>query len=83
MLRCVTDARAVEEEVVVAARDELERTASMKLDHRICPTGEAVVDFSGELDFTTAEAAVESPPADFESLFHVHYPRIAGVIALA
>ena len=50
MLRCVTDARAVEEEVVVAARDELERTASMKLDHRICPTGEAVVDLGGDLD---------------------------------
>jgi hypothetical protein len=48
MLRCVTDARAAEEEVVAAARDELERTAPMKLDHRICPTGEAVVDLGGD-----------------------------------
>src|SRR6266480_880856 len=58
MLRCVTDARAVEEEVVVAARDELDRTASMKLDHRICPTGEAVVDLGGDLDFLSADVAV-------------------------
>ncbi len=58
MLRCVTDARAVEEEVVVAARDELERTAPMKLDHRICPTGEAVVDLGGDLDILSADLAV-------------------------
>jgi hypothetical protein len=58
MLRCVTDARAVEEEVVVAARGELERTAPMKLDHRICPTGEAVVDLGGDLDVLSADVAV-------------------------
>src|SRR5712675_384722 len=58
MLRCVTDARAVEEEVVVAARDELKRTAPMKLDHRICPTGEAVVDLGGDLDILSADVAV-------------------------
>jgi len=58
MLRCVTDARAVEEEVVVVARDELERTAPMKLNHRICPTGEAVVDLGGDLDILSAEVAV-------------------------
>jgi anti-anti-sigma factor len=58
MLRCVTDAKAAEEEVVAAARDELERTAPMKLDHRICPTGEAVVDLGGDLDFLSADVAV-------------------------
>jgi anti-anti-sigma factor len=58
MLRCVTDARAVEEEVVVVARDELERTAPMKLNHRICPSGEAVVDLGGDLDVLSAEVAV-------------------------
>jgi anti-sigma B factor antagonist len=58
MLRCVTDARAVEEEVVAAARDELERTAPMKLHHRICPTGEAVVDLGGDLDILSADVAV-------------------------
>jgi len=58
MLRCVTDARTVEEEVVVAARDELERTAPMKLHHRICPTGEAVVDLGGDLDILSADVAV-------------------------
>jgi anti-anti-sigma factor len=58
VLRCVTDARAVEDEVVVAARDELERTAPMKLNHRICPTGEAVVDLGGDLDMLSADVAV-------------------------
>ena len=58
MLRCVTDARAVEEEVVVAARDELERTAPITLHHRICPTGEAVVDLGGDLDILSADVAV-------------------------
>ena len=58
MLRCVTDARAVEEEVVVAARDDSQRTAPIELNHRICPTGEAVVDLDGELDILTAELAV-------------------------
>jgi anti-anti-sigma factor len=42
----------------VAARDELERTAPMKLDHRICPTGEAVVDLGGDLDILSADVAV-------------------------
>ncbi len=58
MLRCVTDARAVEEEVVVTARDDLERTAPIELNHRICPTGEAVVDLGGDLDLLSAEVAV-------------------------
>ena len=58
MLRCVTEARAVEEEVVVAARDELKRTAPMELHHRICPTGEAVVDLGGDLDILSADVAV-------------------------
>jgi len=58
MLRCVTDARAVEEEVVVAARDDVERTAPIELNHRICPAGEAVVDLGGDLDILSAEVAV-------------------------
>ena len=57
MLRCVAEARVVEE-VVVAAQDDLNRTAPMELSHRICPTGEAVVDLGGELDILSAEVAV-------------------------
>ena len=58
MLRCVTDARAVAEEVVVTAWDDLVRTAPMELNHRICPTGEVVVDLGGDLDLLSAEVAV-------------------------
>jgi anti-sigma B factor antagonist len=58
MLRCVTDARAVAEEAVVTARDDLERTAPMELNHRICPTGEVVVGLGGDLDLLSAEVAV-------------------------
>jgi anti-sigma B factor antagonist len=58
MLRSVTDAGAVEEEIVVAARYELEQTAPMKLGHRVCPTGEAVVDLGGDLDLLSADVAV-------------------------
>jgi ABC-type transporter Mla MlaB component len=63
MLICVAEARAVGEPVV-AARDlnravqDLDRTAPLKLRHRICLTGEAVVDLHGELDIASAEAAV-------------------------
>ena len=42
----------------MAAQDDPQETAPLELSHRICPTGEAVVDFGGELDFATAEAAV-------------------------
>jgi anti-anti-sigma factor len=42
----------------VAAQDDPERTAPLELSHRICPTGEAVVDLGGELDISSAEAAV-------------------------
>jgi anti-anti-sigma factor len=57
MLRCVPEASAVEE-VAVAAQDDLERTAPLELSHRICPTGEAIVDLGGELDILSAEVAV-------------------------
>ena len=57
MLACVAQARAVEE-VVVAAQDDLQGTSPLEVSHRICLTGEAVVELSGELDCTTAEAAV-------------------------
>ena len=59
MLRCVTEARAVEVEVAVTARDNLGRTAPMELSHRICPTGEAIVDLGGDLDILSAEVAVD------------------------
>ena len=63
MLICVAEARAVGEPVVAArdldrAAQDLDRTAPLKLRHRICPTGEAVVDLHGELDIASAEAAV-------------------------
>jgi anti-anti-sigma factor len=57
MLTCVAQARAVEEAVVVA-QDDLLGTAPLELSHRICPTGEAVVDLGGELDIVSAEVAV-------------------------
>jgi anti-sigma B factor antagonist len=57
MPRCVPETRVVEE-VVVAAQDDLERTAPIELSHRICPTGEAVVALGGELDILSAEVAV-------------------------
>lgn len=57
MLRCVPETRVVEE-VVVAALDDLERTAPIELSHWICPTGEAVVALDGELDILSAAIAV-------------------------
>ena len=57
MLTCVAEAPAAEE-VVMAALDDLEGTAPLKLSHRILPTGAAVVELSGELDIATAETAV-------------------------
>jgi anti-anti-sigma factor len=79
MLTCVAQARAVEE-VVMAAQDDLQGTAPLELSHRICVTGEAVVDFNGELDVTTAEAAVSY----VSDLVDRHCgPMIADVTALA
>ena len=57
MLTCVAQARAAEE-VAVAAQDDPQATAPLELSHRICPTGEAVVDLGGELDIVSAEVAV-------------------------
>lgn len=57
MLKCVAQPRAVDEAVVVA-QDDPQGTALLELSHRICPTGEAVVDLGGDLDFASAGAAV-------------------------
>ena len=57
MLRCVAETTVAEEEIV-AAQDDLESAAPMELSHRICPTGEAVVDLGGELDILSADVAV-------------------------
>jgi len=79
MLTCVAQARAVEE-VVVAAQDDLQGTSPLEVSHRICLTGEAVVELSGELDCTTAEAAVSY----VSDLIDRHRgPMIADVTALA
>ena len=53
MLRCVAEARDVEE-VVVAGQHDPESAAPIELRHRTCPTGEAVVDLGGELDILSA-----------------------------
>ena len=58
MHACVAEARAVEEVVVAAQDDDPPETAPLELSHRICPTGEAVVDLGGELDIVSAEVAV-------------------------
>ena len=42
----------------MAAQDDPQETAPLELSHRICPTGEAVVDLGGELDIVSAEVAV-------------------------
>jgi anti-anti-sigma factor len=42
----------------VAAQAHLGETVALKLNHRISPAGEAVVDLAGELDMATAEKAV-------------------------
>ena len=57
MLRCVAEARVVED-VVVPAQHGPEGAAPMDLSHRICPTGDTVVDLGGELDILSAEVAV-------------------------
>jgi anti-sigma B factor antagonist len=41
----------------VPAQDDPHRTAPLKLSHRICLTGETVVDLDGELDIASAEVA--------------------------
>jgi anti-anti-sigma factor len=56
MLICVAEARAVEEPVMAA--QDVARASPLKLSHRICPTGEAVVELRGELDIASAEVAV-------------------------
>lgn len=57
MLTCVGQAKAVED-VVVAAQDDPQGSAPLELSHWTCPTGEAVVDLDGELDYASAEGAV-------------------------
>ena len=57
MLRCVAEARAVED-VAGPAQHDPESAAPMELSHRTCPTGETVVYFGGELDILSAEVAV-------------------------
>ena len=46
------------EDIVMAVQDGLERTTPLALSHRIRPTGEAVVELTGDLDIATAELAV-------------------------
>jgi len=57
MLRCVAEARVVEE-VVVPAQHDPQSAAPMELGHRTCPMGETVVDLGGDLDILSAELAV-------------------------
>jgi anti-sigma B factor antagonist len=46
------------EDIVMAAQNDLERTTPLAMSHRIRPTGEAVVELTGDLDIATAELAV-------------------------
>jgi len=57
MLRCVAEAR-VAEDVVTPAQPDPGSAAPMELSHRTCRTGETVVDFGGDLDILSADAAV-------------------------
>jgi anti-anti-sigma factor len=48
------------EQVIIVAQGQYDprKAASLKLSHRIAPTGEAVAGIGGELDIATAETAV-------------------------
>lgn len=57
MLTCAAEPTAADD-IGMAAHDNLETTAPLKLSHQVRPTGEAVVELSGDLDIATAEMAV-------------------------
>lgn len=57
MLTCAAEAMVVEE-AVVAAPDDLARTAPLKLSHQVYPTGEAVMELRGQLDIATVAMAI-------------------------
>jgi anti-sigma B factor antagonist len=79
MLRCVAEARVVEE-VVVAAQHDPDSAAPMELSHRTCSTGETVVDLGGELDILSAEVAVSY----VEDVIDRHYgPVTVNLASLA
>jgi anti-sigma B factor antagonist len=79
MLTCVAQTTAVEE-VAVAAQDDRLGTAPVELSHRICPTGEAVVDLGGQLDIASAEVAVSYVR---DVVDHHRGPVIVDLAALA
>ena len=68
MLTCAAEAIVVEE-AVVAAPDDLARTAPLELSHQVYPTGEAVMELRGELDIATV--AFLSPPGSPVMVFRV------------
>lgn len=79
MLTCVAEPTAADD-IVMAAHDNLETTAPLKLSHQIRPTGEAVVELSGDLDIATAEMAVSYVTDLIE---RQHGPVTADLTALA
>jgi anti-anti-sigma factor len=52
------DAKEAQIIIVAEGHGDRGRAASLKLSHRILPTGEAVAGIGGELDIATADAAV-------------------------
>ena len=42
----------------MAAKDDVREPAPLELSHRVCASGEVVVDLGGELDIVSAEVAV-------------------------
>jgi anti-sigma B factor antagonist len=67
------------EDIVMAAQDDPERTALLALSHRVRPTGEAVVELTGDLDITTAEMAVSYVT---DVIKHHHEPLTIDLSAL-
>jgi anti-sigma B factor antagonist len=58
MLMPMVDARA-EDAMMAGAQGDRQKAVPINLSHRILPTGEAVASIEGELDFATADMAVQ------------------------
>jgi len=73
------DAEAEQIIIVAQGQHDRRRAASLKLNHRVLPTGEAVAGIGGELDIATADAAVRYVTRLID---RHHGPVIADLTAL-
>ena len=56
--RAARSASPVREEVAVAAEDDVQESVPLEMSHRVCASGEVVVDLGGELDIVSADVVV-------------------------